>query len=98
MADSILTICDKDGLVLPDRLLTATETYLRQQTTAIHRLHGRPQLSRAVEMLTTVMTLNELFEVFNIELKSIIGLRAKPWSQEQDVKDMKMLKEINKCA
>ncbi len=99
MADRILTICDKQGQVLAGRLLTATEVYLKQQTVAIHRLHGRAQLSKATELLATVLSINELHETYYIELRSILGLSAQPWSQEQSVENMKMLKErINKCA
>ena len=93
MADRILTATDKQGRVTPSRLLTATRVYLKQQTIAVHGLHGKEKLTKAVEMLSTVMAINDLIEIYNIELKGLIGLRAIPWTEEENVKDMKAIGE-----
>ncbi len=99
MADAvIISVCNKQGRVEPWRLLSVIEAYLKQETVAIHRLNGRAKLSEAVEMMTTIMSINELFEVYSMELRGLIGLRARPWNQEESVKDMKMIKGMNKCA
>ena len=93
MADRILTATDKLGKVTPARLLTATKVYLEQQVISVHGLHGKARLTKAVEMLSTIMTINELFEVYSLELRGQIGLKASPLKQDQSVEDMKALRE-----
>ncbi len=93
MADRILTATDTRGKVTPARLLTATKTYLKQQTVDVNKLHGKAQLTKAAEMLSTILELNAEFEIYNIELKGLIGLRAIPWSEQENVKDMKAIGE-----
>ncbi len=96
MADRILTTTDKAGKVTPARLMTATKTYLKQQTVDVHKLSGRAQLAKAAEMLSTILELNQQFEVYSLELRGQIGLKASPVKQDESVEDLKAMKNKNK--
>ncbi len=92
MENKTSTIYNKAGKIPSRRLLIAIETFLKQETVAVHRLHGKAQLSAAVEALTAILNIGELLESYSLELRGQIGLRASPMKQDQSVEDLKAMK------